>query len=248
MVKVFIGWDSREPVAYEVCKFSIERHTNADLDIIPLKHIELRKKGFFSRPWLTESTTGLRRDLIDNKEFSTEFSHTRFLVPALCGFTGWALFMDCDMIFTADIKQLMALRDDKYAAMVVKHNHRPKEGVKMDEQPQRQYFRKNWSSFVLWNCGHPKNALLTQSMVNSAAGSWLHSFNWLDDIDIGSLGHEWNWIEESSPMPKESRPKVIHYTNGGPWFETYRDVAFGDLWTEEYERWRRNEPDRCGYL
>ena len=37
---------------------------------------------------------------------STEFAFSRFLVPFLCGFRGWALFMDCDMLVLDDIARL----------------------------------------------------------------------------------------------------------------------------------------------
>lgn len=243
MSKVFIGYDDREQAAYHVAANTITRHSRDQVDIKALKHRELRKQGIFRRPWLIESDTGLYRDLIDNKPFATQFSHTRFLVPYLADFKGWALFMDCDMIFTCDIRELFALKDDKYACMVVKHNHRPKDGNKMDDQPQTQYYRKNWSSFVLWNCGHPKNKFLSPARVNALTGTELHTFSWLDDFDIGHLGFEWNWIENCSPVVKPI-PKVIHYTEGGPWFDDYQDVLYGDLWIQEYERWQRNNSNK----
>jgi len=241
---VYIGWDAREDVAYQVCRHSIYRKIKGmSVDVIPLKHKELRKAGYFSRPWLTHSVDGNRYDLIDMKPFSTEFSHTRFLVPHLNEYKGWALFMDCDMIFTSNIKKLFDMVDDRFACMVVKHHHNPKEAVKMDDQPQTRYFRKNWSSFVLWNCAHPKNRQITPDFVNSSSGLDMHTFSWLDDNDIGSLPYEYNWIEGLSPKVPgvvDWRPDVIHYTLGGPWFPDYQDVLFGNLWTEEYERWQRS--------
>ena len=61
---------------------------------------------------------------------STEFSFSRFLVPHLCNYEGWAIFMDCDMMVVDDIKNLWNLRDNKYAVMCVKHQHKPKEDIK----------------------------------------------------------------------------------------------------------------------
>jgi len=243
---IYIGWDSREAVAYDVCKYSIQRHTRQKLFIKPLRHKELRKQGFFNRPWLIKSDNGDMIDMLDNKPFSTEFSHTRFLVPYLRNYRGWALFMDCDMIFTTDIKQLLELRDEKYAIMVVKHNHKPKETSKMDGQPQASYFRKNWSSFVLWNCGHPSNRMLSAERVNTLTGRDLHAFSWLQDSEIGTLDSTWNWIEGASPtvpqLPNKVKtlPNVIHYTKGGPWFEECRDVIYADEWRKEYEKWQYN--------
>lgn len=243
MNNIYIGWDTREDVAYQVCRHSIQRKCKGiDVNIIPLKHKDLRKQGVFWRPWLTHPTDGNRYDLIDLKPFSTEFSHTRFLVPYLNGYKGWALFMDSDMIFTSNIKKLFDLVDNRYACMVVKHNYRPEEGLKMDGEPQARYFRKNWSSFVLWNCAHPKNKHLTLDLVNKEAGKELHAFSWLEDNDIGALPFDYNWIEGSSPKASDRvdwRPDVIHYTLGGPWFPDCQDVMFAELWTQEYERWQR---------
>jgi len=233
-INVYVGFDSREKIAYDVCKYSIEHHTFKKPKIIPLIHTELRKQGYFARPWLTEAATGNRLDLIDGRPFSTEFSHTRFLVPALMKYKGWALFMDCDMIFTDDIKDLFALCDDKYAVMVVKHNHKPKNSEKMDGQQQTQYYRKNWSSFILWNCGHELNRQITPELVNTKPGSWLHKFEWLPDMYIGALPMSYNWIEDSSPA--SDLPSCIHYTNGGPWFNGYKDVMYADEWWKYYTR------------
>lgn len=179
--------------------------------------------------------------MVDQKPFSTEFSHTRFLVPALMTYHGWALVMDSDMIFLSDIAKLFALCDDKYAVMCVKHEHHPKAGEKMDGQLQQPYFRKNWSSFMLINCGHDANKCLTPNDVNTASGSDLHSFAWLDDKHIGSLPYTYNYITTvSPPLPVKEYPDVIHYTEGGPWFPNCADVTYAEKWTEEYEHYMAN--------
>lgn len=235
--RVYVGWDSREPVASDVCAHSIRSRTKKNINIIPLKHRNLRQQGLFQRPWLVESDTGNWRDLVDNKPFSTEFSHTRFLVPALMNHEGWALFMDSDMIFQSPIEKLFDLKNDKYAVMCVKHNHKVKEGEKMDGREQLNYHRKNWSSFILFNCNHPSNKVLTPDYVNARAGKDLHAFCWLEDHEIGALPTTYNWISGVSPV--EFAPDVIHYTEGGPWFDNCRDVQFAEKWTFEYEKWQR---------
>lgn len=244
MINIYIGWDAREDIAYQVCRHSILRKIkNFEVNIIPLKHKELRKRGLFYRSWLTHPVDGNRYDLVDLKPFSTEFSHTRFLVPYLNNYKGWALFMDSDMLLTCNIRNLFDHCDSKYACMVVKHNYKPDEKPKMDGEPQTRYFRKNWSSFVLWNCAHPKNKHLDLRTVNSDTGSNLHAFSWLNDSDIGSLPTSYNWIEGHTPKDStraDWRPDVIHYTLGGPWFPEYQDVMYADLWTEEYERYQRS--------
>lgn len=245
-VAIYIGWDGREAVASDVCKHSILRRTKLpNIDIQYLKHRDLRAQGMFRRPWTIDADTGNYRDAIDSKPFSTEFSHTRFLVPALAKYKGWALFLDSDMIFQSDIKDLFALCDDRYAVMCVKHQHHPAQNImKMDGRAQLQYYRKNWSSFVLWNCSHSSNRGLTPEKVNFMLGSDLHAFSWLDDELIGSLPFRYNYISGISPkMPMDGNkpqvPFVIHYTEGGPWFDTCKEVPYAELWTHEYEEWQR---------
>lgn len=240
-IDVFIGWDARESVASQVAAHSILKRTDELIDIRYLKHRELRKDGVFSRPWLVDGATGNLTDLIDGKPFSTEFSHTRFLIPALMHYQDWALFMDADMIFLSDIKSLFDLCDDQYAVMCVKHNHIPKEDIKMDGRGQSKYFRKNWSSFMLWNCAHKANRLLTTEKVSFMAGRDLHAFSWLEDHQIGALPFTYNYISGvSPPIGHGKMAAVIHYTEGGPWFEECKDVAYAGTWIEEYEDWQAN--------
>ena len=219
-MKVFVGWDSREDIAYQVCKHSIvSKQPNAE--VIPLKQNELREQGLY---W---------RDV--DKLASTEFTFTRFLIPELAHYQGWALFMDCDMILTTDIKELFDQADDRYAVMCVQHDYTPREGIKMDGQQQTIYPRKNWSSVMLVNCGHPSNAVLHKELVNDPeiSGAYLHRFSWLKDEEIGELGHTWNYLV--GVYDDIDVPKLIHYTEGGPWFENYRDCEFHQLWKNELQ-------------
>jgi lipopolysaccharide biosynthesis glycosyltransferase len=217
-MKVFVGYDTREDIAYQVCKHSIKSKSKL-ADVRPLKQQELRDAGWYTRP-------------ID-KLASTEFTFTRFLIPELTNFKGWALFMDCDMILTTDIKELFDQADDQYAVMCVQHDYTPKEGVKMDGQKQTIYPRKNWSSVMLFNCAHPSNAALTMDLVNNPEinGAYLHRFSWLKDEEIGELDHTWNYLV--GVYDDIDTPNLIHYTEGGPWFENYRDCEFADLWKQE---------------
>ena len=216
---VYVGWDSREDIAYQVCRHSLVSRASVPVDVVPIKQDELRAEGHYTRP-------------VDPLA-STEFTYTRFFVPFLTGYQGWALFCDCDFLWLADIKGLMDLLDDRYALMCVHHDHRPPETMKMDGRKQTQYPRKNWSSLVLYNCGHPANRVLTPDVVNRELGAFLHRFQWLDDDLIGAVPETWNWLEGWSEAPAEGHPNVVHFTRGGPWFDDWQDVAFGDLWLEE---------------
>jgi len=119
--------------------------------------------------------------------------------------------------------------DPSKAVMVVKHDHR-QEGMKMDNQPQQSYPRKNWSSVMLFNCNHSANRRLTVEDVNRRPGRDLHRFYWLHDDEIGELPPEWNWLVGVQPKPKH--PKIAHYTLGGPWLPGWRPQEHDDLWLE----------------
>lgn len=219
MNKIFIGWDSREDIAFQVCESSILKRSN-NADIIPLRQQDLREVGLYTRE-------------VDPLS-STEFTFTRFLIPAIMNYQGWALFMDCDIILLDDIQKLFDQADDRYAVMCVKHDYTVKEGVKMDGKLQTVYPRKNWSSVMLVNCGHPSNQKLTVDLVNTESGKYLHRFSWLDDSEIGELDKEWNWLVGVYKEPEDGSPKAIHYTEGGPWFKNYRDCEYSDIWLQEF--------------
>lgn len=247
-LNVWIGFDSRESELSDICAHSIKRRTQAHVKIHYLKHRELRRNKWFKRPWHVRSDDGEWIDLIDNKPFSTEFSHTRFLIPALQDYQGWALFCDADMLFLSDIKKLWEhTANNHYALMCVKHDHHPPANVqKMDGRLQQQYFRKNWSSFVLWNCAHPAHKRLTTEYVNTATGADLHAFKWVADHEIGDLPRSYNWISGLSPKLEKSAngrlitPACVHYTEGGPWFPAYKNVPLGELWEDERTDWQIN--------
>lgn len=221
MLKIYVGWDSREDVAYQVCKYSIEKRATIPVEIIPLKQSELRMQGFYNR----------EVDILG----STEFTFTRFLVPYLNHFSGPAIFIDCDFLFLCDPKELLDLYDDKYAVQVVKHIYEPKETIKMDNKKQHLYPKKNWSSLIIWNSEHPGNSCLTPDFVNRAKGSTLHQFKWLRDNEVGSLDYKYNWLEGWYKEPINGKPKVVHFTRGNVYFKNSQNVDYGSLWKEEFK-------------
>lgn len=232
---IWIGYDPREDSAFHVCKSSIKKHMVTPLPIYGIVLEHLKRLGLYTRP--TEVRDGRLYDVISEAPMSTEFAISRFLVPRLARATikldhaGWALFMDCDMLSRYPLDKVFDLVDPKYAMMCVKHKHTPPVGIKMDGQEQQRYKRKNWSSFMLFNCDHPANDALTVEMVNSAPGRDLHRFCWLDDDSlIGELSPEWNWLVGHND------PKMVHFTEGGPWFDNYKDVPYADEWIAEQNR------------
>lgn len=217
-LKIFVGYDSREDIAWQVCRHSILRHSVPDLEVYPLKLTTLRELGLYTR---------------QPDKASTEFSLTRFLTPYLGAHDGWSVFVDCDFLFTADVRNVLAHACRDKAVHVVQHEYTPANTIKMDGQAQTTYPRKNWSSFILFNNAHPDVKALTPEVVNTAAPAHLHRFNWVSGDDlIGALPLEWNFLEGEYPKPDRT-PSAIHYTNGGPWFDNWQDVDFGDLWCAE---------------
>ncbi|RZJ40979.1 MAG: glycosyltransferase [Brevundimonas sp.] len=221
-MKIYVGYDSREDIAWQVCRHSLERHMSGAVSIHSLRQSELRNLGLYTRPG--DSTA------------STEFSLTRFLTPYIAAHEGWSLFVDCDFLFTRDITQLLTGLDPRKAVYVVKHDYVPASAMKMDGKVQTTYPRKNWSSFMLFNGAHPLVKKLTPEFVNGATPQHLHRFEWLpDDEDlIGALDVTWNFLVGEYPTPAEV-PAAIHYTNGGPWFSECEGVEFSDLWLQEQD-------------
>lgn len=217
--RVFIGWDKREPIAYDVAKFSLERHASIPVEVTPIKIDELRERKLY---WRTQDPLA-----------TTDFTYSRFLTPALAGYKGWALFCDCDFLFLGDIKGLVEYTKTPKAVYCVQHDYTPKDTVKMDGKPQSAYPRKNWSSLMLFNCDHPSVKTLTPEVVNTQTGAYLHRMQWVKDEDIGSLPVTWNWLEGWNEKPAQGTPNVVHFTRGGPWFSEWQNVDYGDLWLKE---------------
>jgi len=207
--RIFVGFDPREAVAYHVCVQSI-----IDTAREPLK------LSF-------TPVTGPMRD------GSNAFIYARFLVPYLCGYSGFAVCLDGDMILRAPIEDLCDLETDA-AVSVVQHDYKTKHPIKYLGNKNEDYPRKNWSSVALWNCGHPANAVLTPEYVANATGSHLHRFGWLSDREIEVLPPEWKrLVLEQEVQPTD---KLLHYTIGTPCFADYADCDHAEEWHLTYKR------------
>jgi lipopolysaccharide biosynthesis glycosyltransferase len=226
-VKVYIGYDSREPEAYAVAESSLLRHASAPVSVTPLNAQRLAENGLLRRP---TDLRGQRYDIPSNAPASTEFAISRFLVPFLAQ-AGWALFVDSDVVFMNDVAQLFELADPKYAVMVVKHDHQPMNGSKMDGQVQTSYPRKNWTSVMLWNVDHPANKRLSLIDVQERRGFDLHQLYWLNDAEVGELPAEWNWLVGVQPKP--TVPKIAHFTLGGPFLPNWQGAEHDEIWFSE---------------
>lgn len=214
-LNIYIGFDQVESVAWHTLAHSILARASIPIAIHPVKQSMM--KDVYKRAW-------------DPKQ-SNEFSFTRFLVPYLQGYNGWALFIDCDMLFRTDIKELFDLRDPFKAVQVCQHDYEPKTDTKYLGAVQYKYPRKNWSSVMLFNCDHYDCKRLTPEYINTASGLDLHRLNWTKDEHIGSLPLEWNWLVHEYPYNPNA--KNVHWTIGGPYFHEYQDVDYSDEWFKE---------------
>jgi hypothetical protein len=220
VLHIYIGYDPKESVAFYTLAHSILRRSSIPVSIAPVMQSQLR--GIYTRP--------------RGPTESTEFSLTRFLVPALAGFRGWSMFMDCDMLCRVDIAQLAAEieRQADKAVLVCKHDYVPKTARKFLDQVQTKYPRKNWSSLMLFN--NERCRALTPDYVNTASGLELHRFAWTEDRLIGELELEWNWLV--GEYDYNPRARIVHYTLGGPYFDEYRDCDYAAEWAAEFESMR----------
>lgn len=221
ILKIFIGYDPVESVAWHTMAHSIMSRSSLPVAIVPLNIANL--KNIYTR----------ERD----PKQSNEFSFTRFLVPYLSEYEGMAAFFDCDQMLRADVAKLfeLAASDLSKAVHVVKHDYTPKDEIKFLNTVQYSYPRKNWSSVVVWNCAHPANRSVTPEFVNTASPMELHRFHWLSDEEIGSLDARWNWLVGEYAEPP-SDVHNVHWTIGGPYFNEYRNADFAEEWFAERDR------------
>lgn len=212
MIRVFVGFDQREAATFHVLNQSILDTTTVPVSITPLH--------------------GPMLDGFDGQQDGTNaFIYSRFLVPELMKWEGWALYLDSDMLVQTDLERLWARRDESKAVMVCQHDYEVRHKRKFIGTPieadNAVYPRKNWSSLILWNCGHPSNRILQRQFVAEAGGRYLHRFSWLRDEQIGSLPLSWNHLADE--VPYESAD-LIHFTLGAPGFEYYQYCNHADKW------------------
>jgi len=147
------------------------------------------------------------------------------------GYKGWAIFMDGDMILRDDVTKLWDMRDESKAVMVVKHDYKTRMTKKYLGSKNENYPRKNWSSVILWNCGHEENRIVTTDFVSNATGAQVHRFTWLEDSLIGELPIEWNWLPDE--FGKNEDAKLLHFTLGTPCFHDFADSPMAEEWHRE---------------
>lgn len=245
---IFIGYDEREKDPFNVCVQSLkDSSTDPDRIVVhPLFHRELRTLGMFDRPWKVMED-GTYEDVRDGRPFSVQFSHSRFLTPLLArmlGIKDVVMFVDCDFLFQQDVNQLFdqaRQEKDKYAVQVVKHDYKSINTHKMDGAIQSSYNKKLWSALMLFNTEHKGINQLTGQNVNNKPGSWLHSFEWLDDDSlIGSIDERWHFVGDHSEVTtgvSGHEAFAIHYTEGGPWFNKYSDCLYAGNWYKSFYKY-----------
>ena len=212
-IPVFVGYDPREAIAYHTCVNSIIRHASQPVAIVPI-------------------ALNLFQDYKEtHTDGSNHFIYTRFLVPHLMEFQGWAIFIDGDMILRDDIVKLWKLKESDKDVMVVKHNYQTRMPVKYLGAKNENYPRKNWSSVILWNCNGLSNRRLTPEFVQASTGAFLHRFSWIEDNRIGELPPEWNWLPDE--YGDNSDAKLLHYTLGTPCFQEFADTPQANEWHRE---------------
>ena len=213
MIPIFIGYDPRESIAYHVCANSIIRRATEPVSLNPLA---------------LNLMSGYKEKHTDG---SNHFIYSRFLVPHLMNYQGWALFIDGDMILRDDIAELWRMRDDSKAVMVVKHDYKTRMPVKYLGAKNEDYPRKNWSSVIMWNCGHELNRQITPEFVQNATGAQLHRFTCIPDEHIGELPKAWNWLPDEFGANPDA--KLLHFTLGTPCFHEFADSPMADEWHRE---------------
>jgi lipopolysaccharide biosynthesis glycosyltransferase len=214
-LKIFIGYDKREKVAYHVLSQSIIENSSIPVTITPINLSNIRQ--FYRRK--------------KNKNHSTEFSISRFLTPYMSNYEGYSLFLDCDFIVLGNIEHLLKLvkKDKSKAVWCVKHSDYSKNfenKIKFLNEKQLPYQKKNWSSFMIFN--NKKCRILTPKKVKTSSGLYLHQFKWTKEKMIGRLPANWNILVGEQKIPKKIN--AIHYTLGGPYFPEYKNCQGSKFW------------------
>jgi len=206
MIRLFCGFDPREAIGFHVFVQSVIENTKSKIAIIPLYG--------------------------EQEDGTNAFTYARFRIPEICGWSGFAIFADAsDMLAVGDVGALWDMRDQRKAVQVVKHDYQtrhPRKYVGTElEAENKDYPRKNWSSLILWNCGH-KAHFEHRDLLRGHDGSILHRFSWLDDEQIGEIPKDWNWLaDEYGP---NEQAKILHWTCGIPGFYQYKDAAHSQEW------------------
>lgn len=213
MIRLFTGFDPREAIGWHVFCESVLAKASEPVEIVRLD---------------TKLAKALRWG------GTNAFTRSRFLVPHLCGYSGWALFMDAaDMLARADIAELWAFRNIAHKSMwCVKHEYQTQHarkyiGTEM-EADNLHYDRKNWASLFLIDCASPLAQTLTPERVENAPILELLQLRFFEQQDIGPLPLEWNWL--IGEYKKNDAAKIAHYTLGIPGFAHYADADFADEW------------------
>jgi len=216
-IRVFVGYDPREAVAYHTFCQSVLEHASRPVAFIPLA---------------LNTLEGYKENHTDG---SNQFIYSRFLIPWLCDFQGAAIFCDGDMICRGDITELWARRKlFNTAVQVAKHDYKTKQHEKYLGQKNEDYPKKNWSSVMVFRNKFCEK--LTPQYVSTASGLDLHQFVWAGgEENIGSLPKTWNYLVGEEQQTEET-PKLIHYTEGGPWFRDYQFCDHAEEWFAEYAR------------
>lgn len=223
-MNIYLGFDAQEMRAHVVATTSLHAHSGHSQRVQRICRLSVAR--WYTRP--TKLLPAGLWDVISDAPMTTDHAIARFFVPFLMNYQGWALFTDGDVLFRADVRQLSALADDRYAVQVVQHPPLLEYGMKKDGQPQWAYPRKNWSSVILWNCGHPANQALTRDVLNSWPGRDLHAFTWLKDEEIGALPAAWNHLVNVSPP--DDNPALVHFTLGTPDLPGHDADPFAEEW------------------
>lgn len=224
---LWLGWDAEEMMAHVVAATSFRAQAREPVQIRRLTRASVR--DVYQRE-TTTTPAGLLWDVISDAPMTTSHAIARFFVPWLQDYEGWALFTDGDVLCRANVEALFACADPRYAVQVVQHPPLPETGIKKAGVPQRPYPRKNWSSVMLWHCGHPANRALTLGVLNTWTGRALHGFEWLTDDQIGPLPEGWNHLVGVSPPRPPETVQLAHFTLGTPDLPGHECDPFADEW------------------
>jgi hypothetical protein len=201
-VRVFVGATDAQMLAVKVLEYSIRKHSSLSVEVFPLHHSPIRiplPKDPKNRP-------------------RTPFSFQRFLIPALAGYRGRAIYVDSDMQVFTDIRKLWSL---------------PFKGAELlTVQEPEESGRRPQFSVMLLDCS--SLAWRIEEIVNQLDNNRLTYEQLMYEMALTvkilpSISADWNCLERY----EKSNTALLHYTDmpTQPWVS--RKNRWGYLWVRD---------------
>lgn len=207
LIRVFVGYEAVQNIGFLVLVHSIFARCSRPVQVTKLDRYQIERVCQIP------------------KKGAHEFTFSRFMIPYLCNYEGWAIYIDCDQMLVDDIAKLWDMQRDGVSVFHADH------------KGERQ--QKNKCSVMLMNCADGK--ILTPEYVNSSSWSHLHGLEWAKKTETFPI--RWNYLVSQYPEIPVEQVSLLHFTDGGPWDQKkpHQVKDFRSVWLNEYDEVMRHK-------